>query len=82
MRCLFLLIADLPNHQINADTIPADILATSQRPDIVIIKRKEKKISIFELSISFERNIDSANICKSLKYINLAEDLKNEGWDT
>ena len=74
--------ADLPNHQINAGTIPADILATSQRPDIVIIKRKEKKISIFELSISFERNIDSANIRKSLKYINLAEDLKNEGWDT
>ena len=69
--------ADLPNHQINAGTIPADILATSQRPDIVIINRKEKKISIFELSISFEKNIHSENIRKSLKYLNLAEDLKN-----
>jgi hypothetical protein len=73
---------DLPDHQINGGTIPADILTTSQRPDIVLIDRKYKKIAIFELTISFEKNIDSANLRKFLKYQELTEDLRNRGWET
>ena len=49
------LFADLPGHQINGGSIPADIVSTSQRPDRVIINRKTKEISLFELSVSFEK---------------------------
>ena len=46
---------DIPGHSINGGTIPADILTTLQRPDIVIINRSEKRITLFELTVSFER---------------------------
>ena len=64
--------ADLPEQSINGGTIPADIVTTGQIPDIVIINRAEKKITLFELAISFETNIESANIRKSLKYHDLS----------
>ena len=74
--------ADLPDHQIIGGTIPADILTTSQRPDIVLISRTYKKLVLLELSVSFEKNIESANIRKSLRFRELTEDSRNKGWDT
>ena len=74
--------ADLPGHQINGGSIPADILTTSQRPDIVIINRSQKSISLFELSVSFEKNAEAANLKKIARYQNLAADLRNQGWLT
>ena len=74
--------ADLPGHQINGGTIPADILTTSQRPDLVLINRTEKKIALLELTISFEKNLESANLKKRLRYENLATDLRERGWET
>ena len=56
---------DIPGLSINGGTIPADIITTGQRPDIVLINRKEKQIALLELTVSFEKNIDSANIRKS-----------------
>ena len=49
------LYIDIPGHKINGGTIPADILPTLERPDIVIINRSEKKIVLFELTVSFEK---------------------------
>ena len=74
--------ADLPDYQINGGTIPADILTTSQRPDIILINRKDRKISILELTISFEKNINSANLRKGLRYHGLSQDLIERGWET
>ena len=71
---------DLPELSINGGTIPADIVATGQRPDIVLINRAEKKITLFELTVSFEKNIDSANIRKSIRYNDLTSDIKKRGW--
>ena len=76
------IFADLPGHQINGGSIPADILTTAQRPDIVVINRNSKSISLLELSISFEKNIESANRRKSSLYLNLTEDLRQNGWVT
>ena len=76
------MFADLPGHQINGGSIPADILTTAQRPDIVILNRKTKEISLFELSVSFEKNADSANFRKQNRYHDLSEDLRNRGWVT
>ena len=71
---------DIPGHQINGGTIPPDIVTTGQRPDIVIINRKEKKIVLFELTVSFEKNADSANARKTRRYIDLTSDLNKNGW--
>jgi hypothetical protein len=56
---------DIPGLSINGGTIPADIITTGQRPDIVLINRKEKQIALLELTVIFEKNIDSVNIRKS-----------------
>jgi hypothetical protein len=71
---------DIPGHSINGGTIPADILTTLQRPDIVIINRSEKKITLFELTVSFEKNADAAHARKTLSYLDLISDLKERGW--
>ena len=39
---LGLIYADIPGKSINGGTIPADIIATGQRPDIVHIYKKKK----------------------------------------
>ena len=41
--------------------MPPDIITTDQRPDKVIINRKEKKVLLFELTVCFEKNADAAN---------------------
>ena len=70
----------MPEQSINRGTIPADIVTTGQRPDIVMINKAEKKITLFELTVSFEKNIESANLRKSLRYNDLASDIKKRGW--
>jgi hypothetical protein len=71
---------DIPGHSINGGTIPADILTTLQRPDIVIIDRFQKQISLFELTVSFEKNADAANARKTLSYLDLTSDLTKRDW--
>ena len=62
------LYSDLLKYSINGGTIPADILTTVQRPGFVIINRLEKNITLFELTVSFEKNADAANARKILHY--------------
>ena len=71
---------DIPGKSINGGTIPADIITTGQRPDIVLFNRLEKKIALLELTVSFEKNIASANIRKSSRYFNLTKDIVDQGW--
>ena len=71
---------DIPEYSINGGTLPADIITTGQRPDIVLINRKDKKIALLELTVSFEKNIESANIRKSSRYFDLTNNLKAKGW--
>ncbi len=58
-------------------TIPPDILLliTSDRPDLVSISCVRKSISIFELTVPFERNIKKDHQYKCHKYAHLAFDL-------
>ena len=62
----------------NSGTIPADILTTKSRQDIVLINRAEKRIFLLKLSCSFEK----ANIKKKLKILDLKIDLVQAGWKT
>ena len=72
--------ADIPGHSINGGTLPPDIITTTQRPDIVLINRQEKKIALFELTVSFEKNAEAANLRKTRRYMDLTSDLKKKGW--
>ena len=74
--------ADIPGFTLNGGTIPPDVLVTSERPDLVFLDRSKKAIDIFELTCSFEKNIDSAYIRKSSKYNDLKSDLVKAGWTT
>ena len=56
--------SDLPKYSINGGTIPGDIITTLQRPDIVIINRPEKTLTVFEFTVGFEKNADAANARK------------------
>jgi len=59
-------------------TIPPDILITSDRPDLVILSRKNKSISIFELTVPFENNIKPDHQYKCHKYAQLVIDLSRK----
>ena len=75
------ILADIPTLWLNGGTIPPDILPTACRPDLVIINRSEKKIELLELTCSFEKNIESANIIKTRRYNDLKDDLEKAGWN-
>ena len=72
--------SDLPNYDMNGSTIPPDILQTQQRPDLVIIDREKKVISIIELTICFESNFEAANARKTERYVHLKSDLQDRGF--
>ena len=65
--------ADLDGLHLNGSTIPPDIVPTQQRPDLVIINRKEKLVFIIELTICFERNFEAANARKAERYQHLKD---------
>ena len=46
---------DLQEHSCNGGTIPADIIQTLQRSDIILINRLEKIITLMELTVSLKR---------------------------
>jgi hypothetical protein len=58
-------------------TIPPDILPTFNRPDLVTISRSNKRISIFELTVPYERNISKNHNFKCHKCAHLVIDLNN-----
>lgn len=75
--------ADLDGHSINGTTVPGDIHppgGKGSKPDLVIINRKEKKISLMELTCSLQRNTRNAHTRKTLSYTNMATDIKEKGF--
>ena len=61
-------------------TVPLDILPTQQRPDLVLVNRKEKVIFLIELTICFETNFEAANARKTERYQNLKNDIEDRGF--
>ena len=64
----------------NVHTIPADIFQTSLRPDIVILNRAIKSLTIIEVTIPFESNICQAHERKAEKYSGLIAGLEEKGF--
>ena len=55
---------------------------TAERPDIVITETVTKKVTILELTVSFETNIEAANIRKQVIYNDLKQVINKNGYIT
>jgi hypothetical protein len=65
-------------------SIPASVMAQTQRPDLVIFDRSVHglhSISLVKLSCPWETDADKAKYCKISRYAGLREELSNQGWD-
>ncbi len=62
-------------------TIPQDLLMTSDRPDLVVIDNINKCISILELTVPFENNVNHNYDYKCHKYVHLCIDLHRLGFN-
>ena len=73
---------DIDGHRINGLTIPCNIVVTQQRPDIVVVDNStpQPTVWLFELTCSFERNIDQAHTRKQVRYTQLELDIKDNGY--
>ena len=74
--------ADLSNgNKEGISTIPISVAITNQRPDLVLVNKVKKQISILELTIPFESGIEKAHERKTEKYSQLISDIKDSGYD-
>ena len=68
---------DVPGHQTpDGGTLPADVIVSTLRPDIVLLDRKKKDLGIFELTCPGEQRIEIANSLKKEKYEHFSTDIK------
>ena len=65
---------DLKGHSIAGGTVPPHILTTSLRPDLLILWEGEKKITIVELTVPIETNLENAHQRKVEKYSSIVRD--------
>ncbi len=61
-------------------TVPTDIHITAQRPDIVIVNKSSNSMSIIELSVPFECNIENTHLRKVSRYSSLISDIEEKGY--
>jgi hypothetical protein len=65
-------------------SIPALVMALTQRPDLVILDRSDHgrhRISLVELTCPWDTDADKARDRKISRYEGLKEELSNKGWD-
>ena len=60
--------------------IPAEICNTNLRPDIIIVSRVTKQIGIVELTVPNEDRIEVSGELKRLKYEQIAQEGRLNGW--
>ena len=75
--------ANLEGWKVNGGTVPPDLVATGQVPDIVLLDRKKKLIVLLELTVVFDSSLASfkaAEDRKSQRYERLTLDLKALGY--
>ena len=60
--------------------IPAEICNTNLRPDIIIVSRVTKQIGIVELTVPNEDRIEVSGEMKRLKYEQIAQEGRLNGW--
>ena len=63
------------------DPLVFPLVATTQRPDLVLWCVEKKKAILMELTVSWEENIRAAEERKEQRYRNLIERCEEDGWD-
>ena len=71
----FEVYCDLPEKMTGISTVPTDIVITNKKPDITIVNRDSKDITLIELTIPFYSNIEKAHVRKSERYEQLISDI-------
>jgi hypothetical protein len=67
---------DIPGHQTPAGgTLPPDVIVSTLKQDIVIVDRKNRRMSIFELTCPAEHQIETAHTLKEQKYSHFEKDI-------
>ena len=59
---------------------PPEIVATAERPDIVIWSTSSRRVLLFELTCPAEEGIDAASLRKSARYEALGLAIVEAGW--
>ncbi len=72
--------ADLRLQHTGTSTVPIDIAITTPKPDLVIVNSKDKYVTLFELSVPFESNIESTYVLKVNQYRQLIADIEEKGF--
>ena len=62
------------------NTVPPDIVVTSLRPDLCIVDRRNKNVTLLELTVPFESNVITAQDRKTLRYAPLVADIESRGF--
>jgi hypothetical protein len=80
------ILADLPTRSYeradSINTIPEDIAAVADRPDLTIIDRRAKRMIVVELTAPFDTNLATWENEKETRYNrNLIPTLKENGWN-
>jgi len=76
-----LITADVEGYLTGGGTVPPDVIATAQKPDIVLTFPSDKNVILFELTVPFEKNIEKANKLKSDRYASLVGDISDAGFN-
>ena len=75
--------ADLDGWRVNGGTVPSDLVATGQIPDIVLLDRTKKTIVLLELTCPFDSSASSFKAAldrKTIRYCRLALDCEGLGY--
>ena len=81
LRDGFALFSDLIGHDAGGgSTFPRDIISTTQRPDMVVLSREQRKVFILELTCPWDLNVDRSHQYKMDKYASLVNDLSSDGF--
>ena len=68
---------DIEGHQAGGGTIPPSLVVTTLKPDIVIVDKNKKEVSMFELTVPSETRIEISNKLKLDKYKHFTTDIQN-----
>ena len=60
--------------------VPEEIVVTSLRPDVIVISKTTKQLGIIELTVPTEERIEISGELKRLKYEEIAQEAKKNGW--
>ena len=76
-KCLdrkYTFYVDIPGHQTPAGgTIPPNVTVTNLKPDIVIMDKAQKTVTVFELTVPAEHRLEIAHKLKAEKYAHFTE---------